>query len=112
MQDDSKGVYTSRCWFKMISPFDISSVCVAFEWLNMCLYIYIYMRYMIDTFIYDGNEIYNRYLHLWWGRQWDTIAWIWAHKFFEESEIHIGSGNQRIESSDFENHWVVSMVFI
>ena len=49
----------------------------------------------------------NGYLHLGWERQWNVIVWIWVHGSFEEFEVHTYSGNQRVESSNFENLWVV-----
>ena len=59
----------------------------------------------------DNFEIYDKYLHMGWEEILDTSIYDREYhcmkyelRSFEESEIHLGFGNQRIESCDYGNH--------
>ena len=58
---------------------------------------------MIDTSIWDKDEILDTSIYD--GEDSGTsLHEIWTYRPFEEYEIYIGSGNQRIESYDSGNH--------
>lgn len=100
--------------------------CIYVSWLSPSRkgwsYTFYFDNRMIDTSIWDKDEIYNKIFssrmgkRLWMppsmmGKTVERHCMDMSSLVFNEYEIHTDSRNQRIEPSDSRNHWIVYVIF-